>query len=76
LKDEALRALSRVASGQDVVDIAKEEGLTVNAVAAWLDQAIQDLEADNLLEAVTKAIRLGLIEMATERMPKTSEAED
>ena len=76
MQDEALRALARVASGQDVVDIAREDGLTINAVAALLDQAIQDLEAENLLEAVSKALRLGLIVVAADASAKASDPED
>lgn len=75
MKEEELRALAKVASGKDVVDIAREEGLTVNAVAARLDRAVRELDAENLLEAVSKAARLGLIRVVSDRPSKAPEAD-
>lgn len=53
--------LSRIARGQTAEDIAAEDGISLQAVLDALNGAEEALGAMNLMDAVTKAVRLGLI---------------
>ena len=53
--------LSRIARGQTAEDIAAEDGISLQAVLDALNGAEEKLGAMNLMDAVTKAVRLGLI---------------
>lgn len=53
--------LSRIARGQTAEDIAAEDGISLQAVLDALNGAEEELGAMNLMDAVTKAVRLGLI---------------
>ncbi|VVT06431.1 transcriptional regulator [Rhizobium sp. EC-SD404] len=53
--------LSRIARGQTAEDIAAEDGISLQAVLDALNGAEGELGAMNLMDAVTKAVRLGLI---------------
>jgi DNA-binding CsgD family transcriptional regulator len=61
LSDIEAGYLSRIARGQTAEDIAAEDGIAVQLVQDALSAAETKLGAMNLMDAVTKAARLGLL---------------
>jgi len=61
LSDIEAGYLSRIARGQTAEDIAAEDGISVQVVQDALSAAETKLGSLNLMDAVTKAARLGLL---------------
>lgn len=53
--------LGRIAQGKSIHDIALEDGIPVAQIADGINSAIVKLQAENLLQAIVKAMRLNLL---------------
>lgn len=65
--------LSRIARGYTVHDIATQDSVPVSTIADALNSASATLGASNLMEAVTKAVRLGLVSAFDPPKPKADD---